>query len=168
MRRKTLVEKNLGIIIKMSDGKLEEARTNNVLSSKPSSSGKQDEYYAFKLRQEKVANAKDKGKITSEEEKALTSISELDQLELKALARLYTLSDNSPELLQYFQITHCSTREAVAQKLAKKQLRKQLTEEAIKKILDPDAVATMVDRTLTTTRQNRARSGFGITGGLTF
>jgi len=151
----------------MSDGKLEEARTNNVLSSKPSSSGKQDEYYAFKLRQEKVANAKGKGKITAQEEDALTSISELDQLELKALARLYTLSDNSPELLQYFQITHCSTREAVAQKLAKKQLRKQLTEEAIKKILDPDAVAGMVDRTLTATRTNRAKSGFGI-GGLSF
>lgn len=151
----------------MSDGKLEEARTNNVLSSKPSSSGKQEEYYAFLLRKEKVANALARRKITGEEETALSSISELDQLELKALARLYTLSDNSPELLQYFQITHCSTREAVAQKLAKKQLRKQLTEEAIKKILDPDAVAGMVDRTLTSTRSNRARSGFGI-GGLTF
>lgn len=161
-----LAEKNLVIVIKMSDSKLEEARTNNVLSSKPSSSGKQDEYYAFKLRQEKVANALARRKITAEEETALTSISELDQLELKALARLYTLSDNSPELLQYFQLTHCSTREAVAQKLAKKQLRKQLTEEAIKKILDPDAVAGMVDRSLTATRQNRARSGFGITGAL--
>jgi len=152
----------------MSDSKLEEARVNNVLSSKPSSAGKQDEYYAFMLRKEKVANALTRRKITAEEEVALSSISELDQLEMKALARLYTLSDNSPELLQYFQLTHCSTREAVAQKLAKKQLRKQLTEEAIKKILDPDAVAGLVESTLTRTRANRAVSGFGIAGGLSF
>ena len=150
----------------MSDAKLEEARTNNVLSSKPSSAGKQEEYYAFLLRKEKVANAVSKGQITGAEETALSSISELDQLEMKALARLYTLSDNSPELLQYFQLTHCKDREAVAKKIAKKQLRKQLTEEAIKKILDPDAVARMVDTKLAQTRANRSRSGFGITGGL--
>lgn len=143
--------------------KLEEARTNNVLSSKPSSAGKQDEYYAYKLRQEKVANARTLGKISAGEGDALNSISELDQLELKALARLYQLSDNSPELLQYFAITHCSTREEVASKLAKKQMRKQLVEEAVNKVLAPDQVARAVEGSLARTRQARAGgAGFGL------
>ena len=143
--------------------KLEEARTQNVLTSKPSSSGKMEEYYAFKLRQEKVANARTLGKLSNAEETALNGISELDQLELKALARLYKLSDNSPELLQYFAITHCSTREEVATKLAKKQLRKQLVEEAVNKVLSPDAVAGAVNTSLNASRTARASGeGFGL------
>jgi len=143
--------------------KLEESRTSNVLSSKPSSAGKQEEYYAFKLRNEKVANARTLGKISAAEGDALNSISELDQLELKALARLYQLSDNSPELLQYFAITHCSTREEVASKLAKKQMRKQLVEEAVNKVLAPDQVATAVNNSLSRSRQARAGgAGFGL------
>jgi hypothetical protein len=149
----------------MSDNgmKLEEARTNNVLTSKPSSSGKQEEYYAFKLRNEKVANARTTGKISAQEETALSSISELDQLELKALARLYQLSDNSPELLQYFAITHCSSREEVASKLAKKQMRKQLVDEAVNKVLAPDQVARAVTSSLDRSRQARGGgAGFGL------
>ena len=142
--------------------KLEEARTNNVLSSKPSSSGKMDEYFAFMLRKEKVKSAQDGGKITGAEAGALQSISELDQLELKALARLYKLSDNSPELLQYFSITHCSTREEVARKLARKQLRKQLVEEAVNKVLSPDAVSTAVNSSLSASRSARSTNGFGL------
>lgn len=142
--------------------KLEEARVNNVLSSKPSSSGKQEEYYSFLLRKEKVKSAQDSGKITGAEATSLQSISELDQLELKALARLYKLSDNSPELLQYFSITHCSSREEVARKLARKQLRKQLVEEAVNKVLSPDAVASAVSSSLAASRSARGSSGFGL------
>jgi len=143
--------------------KLEESRVQNVLTSKPSSSGKQEEYYAFKLRNEKVANARALGKISEAESTSLNGISELDQLELKALARLYKLSDNSPELLQYFAITHCSTREEVATKLAKKQLRKQLVEEAVNKVLSPEAVAGAVNTSLNASRTARASGeGFGL------
>jgi hypothetical protein len=143
--------------------KLEESRVQNVLTSKPSSSGKQEEYYAFKLRAEKVANARTLGKISEAEQTSLNGISELDQLELKALARLYKLSDNSPELLQYFAITHCSTREEVATKLAKKQLRKQLVEEAVNKVLSPEAVAGAVNTSLNASRTARASGeGFGL------
>ena len=145
--------------------KLEEARTANVLTSKPSSAGKQDEYYAYMLRKAKVADAAgvDGGAaISGAEAKALNRISDLDRLELKALARLYQLSDNSPELLQYFAITHCSTREEVAAKLAKKQLRKQLVEEAVNKVLSPEAVAGFVTSTLNRTRANRSGAGFGL------
>jgi hypothetical protein len=143
--------------------KLEEARTQNVLGSKPSSSGKQEEYYAYMVRDLKVKNAQTLGKLSSAEATALNGISELDQLELKALARLYKLSDNSPELLQYFAITHCSTREEVAAKLAKKQLRKQLVEEAVNKVLSPESVAGAVNTSLNASRTARASGeGFGL------
>jgi hypothetical protein len=143
--------------------RLEEARTNNILTSKPSSSGKMEEYYSYMIRQEKLKQAASQNQITTGEQTALNKISQLDQLELKALARLYQLSDNSPELLQYFAITHCSTREEVAAKLAKKQLRKQLVEEAVNKVLDPGQVATAVNNSLNATRAARGSgAGFGL------
>lgn len=143
--------------------KLEEARVQNVLTSRPSASGKQEEYYAYELRKKKIENAAALGKISSAEQTALGGISELDQLELKALARLYKLSDNSPELLQYFAITHCSTREEVAAKLAKKMLRKQLVEEAVNRVLDPASVNGLVVRSLDASRTARAAgAGFGL------
>ena len=149
----------------MSDSKgmkLEEARTDNILTSKPSSSGAQEQYYSFKLRQEKLENAVRQGQLGDVEADALRGISELDQLELKALSRLYNLSDNSPELLQYFAITKSSSREEVAKKLAKKQLRKQLVEEAVQKVLPNDTVSNMVERSLANSRDARAVNGFGL------
>jgi ethanolamine utilization protein EutQ (cupin superfamily) len=142
--------------------KLEEARVENVLTSKPSASGQQEQYYSYMLRQEKLKNAQALGKINGGEATALKGISDLDQLELKALARLYQLSDNSPELLQYFAITKSGTREEVAKKLAKKQLRKQLVEEAVQKVLPNATVEQAVSTTLTQSRGSRAVNGFGL------
>ena len=142
--------------------KLEESRIANVVGSTPSSHGAQEEYYSYMTRQEKLRNAVRRGQLDAKEAASISSISDLDQLELKALARLYALSDNSPELLQYFAITHCSNREEVAKKLAKKQLRKQLVEEAVNKVLSPDAVKNAVDTTLSNTRTSRGTNGFGL------
>ena len=153
--------------------KMEEARLGNVLTSTPSVSGQQEQYYAYMLRKAKLENLQsaksDGGRILSvAEERALRGVSDLDQLELKALARLYQLSDNSPELLQYFAITKSGTREEVAKKLAKKQLRKQLVEEAVQKVLPNSAVEGLVQTTLTNSRTRRgggdARigNGFGL------
>jgi hypothetical protein len=144
--------------------KLEESRVENVLTSKPSASGQQEQYYAYQLRQAKLANAVALGRITGGEETALKGISDLDQLELKALARLYQLGDNSPELLQYFAITKASTREEVASKLAKKQMRKQLVEEAVQKIIPDATVRTAVEARGTATRTARGANGFGLGG----
>jgi hypothetical protein len=152
----------------MSDkgSRLEEARTENILSAKPAKAGAMEEYYSYMLRQEKLKNVGtgDGGLayLTADETKALKGISDLDQLELKALARLSTLADNSPELLQYFAITHCSTREEVAKKLAKKQLRKQLVEEAVNKVIDPTSLANSVKTKLDASRVARSRNGFGV------
>jgi hypothetical protein len=156
----------------MSDkgSRLEEARTDNILSAKPSKAGASEEYYAYMLRQEKLKNVgtgtvngvAGLGFLTANETRALKGISDLDQLELKALARLSTLADNSPELLQYFAITHCGTREEVAKKLAKKQLRKQLVEEAVNKVIDPSSLATSVKAKLDASRTARSQNGFGI------
>jgi hypothetical protein len=159
----------------MSDDKgmkLEEARIGNVLTSKPSASGSAEQYYAYMLRQEKLKNlgggADGLDVLDENEIKSLRGVSDLDQLELKALARLYQLSDNSPELLQYFAITKSGTREEVAKKLAKKQLRKQLVEEAVQKVLPSDKVLKIVEDTLKGSRANRGKTnGFGI-GELTF
>lgn len=142
--------------------KLEEARADNILTSKPSSSGAMEQYFSWKMRQEKLANAIALGKLNDGEGDALRGISDLDQLELKALARLYQLSDNSPELLQYFAITKSGTREEVAKKLAKKQLRKQLVEEAVQKVLPNATVENAVSETLRVTRRDRALNGFGL------
>jgi hypothetical protein len=150
----------------MSDkgSRLEEARTDNIVSSRPSRAGAQEEYYSYMIRQEKLKNVGSGGLqlLTDDETKALRGISDLDQLELKALARLSKLSDNSPELLQYFAITHCSTREEVAKKLAKKQLRKQLVEEAVNKVIDPSSLAQSVKRKLDDSRAARTTNGFGL------
>lgn len=140
---------------------------NNVLTANPSASGQQEQYYAYMLRQAKLENLRTAsaggGRIlTAGEERALKGVSDLDQLELKALARLYQLSDNSPELLQYFAITKSGSREEVAKKLAKKQLRKQLVEEAVEKVLPNTSVKGLVDTTLTNTRTRRAANGFGL------
>lgn len=145
--------------------KLEEARVDNILTSKPSSSGASEQYYAYKLRQEKLNNVRGQaGGLTNDEADALKGISDLDRLELKALARLYKLGDNSPELLQYFAITKSSTREEVASKLAKKQLRKQLVEEAVQAVL-PDAVVSAgvvaKNQASRTARADRV-NGFGL------
>ena len=157
----------------MSDkgSRLEEARTDNILSARPSKAGAMEEYYSYMLRQEKLKNVGTGGDglgfLTGPETNALRGISDLDQLELKALARLSTLADNSPELLQYFAITHCSTREEVAKKLAKKQLRKQLVEEAVNKVIDPTSLATSVKEKLNASRSARAQNGFGLNSNIT-
>jgi hypothetical protein len=142
--------------------RLEEARTDNILGAKPSAAGQQDQYYAYMLRKAKLDSDGAKAVLSDEERGALQGLSDLDTLELKALARLYKLSDNSPELLQYFSICHCSTREEVAKKLARTKLRKQLVDEAVNKVLDPDEVSKRVKDSLATTRAARGKDGFGL------
>jgi hypothetical protein len=143
--------------------RLEEARVGNIIG-KTGESGTQNEYYAFMLRQEKIKSAQAAGGIISASEAtALQSLGDLEKWELKALARLSRLGDNSPELLQYLHITKSSTREEVAKKLAQKQYKKQLVEDALSlKLLSPDEVRQTVQATAAQTRNRVGQQAFGL------
>ena len=142
--------------------RLEEARIGNIIG-KTGESSTQNEYYAFMLRQEKIkAASASGGVITDGEAKALQSLGDLEKWELKALARLSQLGDNSPELLQYLHITKSSTREEVAKKLAQKQYKKQLVEDALSKLISPDEVRQTVQATAAQTRTRVGQSAFGL------
>jgi hypothetical protein len=142
--------------------RLEEARVGNIIG-KTGESGTQNEYYAFMLRQEKIKSAQAAGGIISASEAtALQSLGDLEKWELKALARLSRLGDNSPELLQYLHITKSSTREEVAKKLAQKQYKKQLVEDALSKLISPEEVRQTVQTTAQTTRTRVGQQAFGL------
>ena len=115
------------------------------------------------LRQEKIKSAQAAGGIISASEAtALQSLGDLEKWELKALARLSRLGDNSPELLQYLHITKSSTREEVAKKLAQKQYKKQLVEDALSKLISPEEVRQTVQTTAQVTRTRVGQQAFGL------
>lgn len=143
--------------------RLEEARPGNIIGKVADMGGNAaSEYYSFMVRNEKLNAAKASKVISAGELAAINSLGDLEKWELKALARLYKLGDNSPELLQYLHIMQCSTREEVAKKLAQKQYRKQMVENALNKLLSPTEVATSVKATQDSSRANIALNAFGI------
>jgi hypothetical protein len=123
-----------------------------------------DKYYAYKLREEKMTKlAAAGGYFTTADAEALGGVSDLEKLELKCLARLSLLGDQSPELLSYYSITSTSTREECAVKLAKKQYRKQLVEGALSKLLPSSEATTLIDASQTSTRTAIDQgNGFGL------
>jgi hypothetical protein len=148
----------------MSDtgARLEEARSGNIMGKSEAKDSAND-YYSFMLRQAKIKSALDQGGVISGAEgKALQSLGDLEKWELKSLARLYQLGDNSPELLQYLHITKSSTREEVAKKLAQKQYKKQLVEDALSKLLDPAEVRQTVQASAVQSRARVGQSAFGL------
>ena len=126
-----------------------------------------DDYYAYMLRDAKLKKAVETGGgyIGANELKALNGISDLEKLELKCLARLSLLGDNSPELMSYLSITSTSTREECAKKLARKQYRKQLIESTLTQLLPKDEASALIDGTTTATRDAVRVNGFGIPAG---
>jgi hypothetical protein len=156
--------------IKMSSKKVKLAtgRPDAILESHSSAqlggSGAND-YYAYMLREEKLkkAVATGGGYIGADELKALGGISDLEKLELKCLARLSLLGDNSPELMSYLSITSTSTREECSKKLARKQYRKQLIESALTQLLPSSEASALIGGTTTATRSAVSQTnGFGL------
>ena len=84
-----------------SGSRLEEARVNNVMGKAKVEANAQADYYTLMTRNAKLLAARTAGVISAAEETAINSLGDLEKWELKALARLYKLGDNSPELLQY-------------------------------------------------------------------
>ena len=112
---------------------------NDLLNAKKQST--KDQYYSFMLRQEKLRaienlNAEEQF-LDDEETKALSSISELEKLELKVLGRLMQLSDVSPQLLQVKAITGKDSREEIAHALADMYYRKYMVEDVLNRFVAP-------------------------------
>ena len=148
--------------------KLATARPDSILESHASpqlgGSGAND-YYAYMLREAKLKKAVETGGgyIGEAERSALSGISDLEKLELKCLARLSLLGDNSPELMSYLSITNTSKREECAVKLARKQYRKQLIESALTQLLPSSEATALIGGTTTATRGAVANTnGFGL------
>lgn len=149
----------------MSDkgSRLEEPRANNIIGKVADmKANSAEEYYSFMVRDLKLKAAASANVITANEKAAIDSLGDLEKWELKALARLYKLGDNSPELLQYLHIMQCSSREEVAKKLAQKQYRKQMVENALNKLISPSEVASTVRATEASSRANVALNAFGL------
>ena len=145
-----------------SGSRLEEARVNNVMGKAKVEANAQADYYTLMTRNAKLLAARTAGVISAAEETAINSLGDLEKWELKALARLYKLGDNSPELLQYLHITSSATREEVAKKLARKQYKKQLVEGALSKLIAPAEIKANIDATSASSRANAALNAFGL------
>jgi hypothetical protein len=145
-----------------SDLKLEEPRAGNILGEKKVEANAAADYYNFMIRKEKLKEAVDTGVITSAESESIKSLGDVEKWELKALARLNRLADNSPSLLQYYQITKSSSRDEVARKLARKQYRKQLVEDALSKLLDPTEVKASVTASAGASNARSRQQAFGL------
>jgi hypothetical protein len=145
-----------------SDLKLEEPRVGNIMGEKKVEANAAQDYYTYKIRQDKLADAVAQGIITDGESKSIRSLGDVEKWELKALARLNRLSDNSPALLQYYQICKASSRDEVAKKLARKQYRKQLVEDALSKLLDPSEVKASVTASADSSNTRSRQQAFGL------
>ncbi len=84
----------------------------------------QDKYYEYMLRIEKAKHAG----LEATDTKALTAPGIADQIQTGILAKLYQMSDLSPQLNWVLSMCKCSTREQAAEKLAEQVISKQLTE----------------------------------------
>lgn len=144
------------------DLKLEEPRVGNILGEKRMESDPMRDYYNFKIRQDKLADAVSQGVISAAESTSIRSLGDVEKWELKALARLNRLADNSPSLLQYYQICKASSRDEVAKKLARKQYRKQLVEDALSKLISPDEVKASVVQSADSSNTRARQQAFGL------
>jgi hypothetical protein len=107
-----------------------------------------DEYYSFMLRQERLKQIKDAQKggafLTAEEQAALSSMSEREKIELRTLARLYSLSDSSPEYLQIKAITGGQSREDIADKLTKLYMERVVVEDVLDRFIAPSSAKKII------------------------
>jgi hypothetical protein len=111
-----------------------------------------DEYYRFKLREEKlnriirVKNNNGDRFLDPKEQEALRSLSEMEKVELKCLARLYQLTDASPEYLQIKSITGGHDREDIAAKLTEKYMEKVQVEDVLNRFISPNTSREIINR----------------------
>jgi hypothetical protein len=119
--------------------------------------GTQEEFYRFQLRQAKLARIEQLGAATGlaqEEIAALNAMGDREKIELKTLARLYALTDSSPEYLQVKAITGGDSREEIAEKLASIYMERILVESTISRFIAPTSASATINAGLQNTRNN--------------
>ena len=77
-----------------------------------------------------------------------------EKIELKTLARLYALTDSSPEYLQVKAITGGDSREEIAEKLASIYMERILVENTISRFIAPTSASATINAGLQNTRNN--------------
>ena len=88
----------------------------------------QSEYYRLKLEELRMANMAGSDLLSSDEQKALKSVSDLDGLTTKILVRLKVLSDYDPVLNTMRALTGHEERMDIARELATRHYNKTVTD----------------------------------------
>ena len=101
-----------------------------------------DEYYRYKLREEKLGRIMTLNRgdafLDQQEQAALRALSEKEKVELNCLARLCQRTDVSPEYLQIKSITGGRDREDIAAKLTEKYMEKVQVEDVLNRFISPN------------------------------
>lgn len=136
-----------------------EARVQNIVDNVGTRPGAAEEYYSWKAMSEKL----DKSSLAEAERKAILSLSDLELLELRVLAKLNRLSDSSPELLAYFSLCNTQDRMATAKVVARKAYRKAVVANSLNALVNPTELLTSVSANDAQSRTNRAEvNAFGL------
>lgn len=123
----------------------------------------QQEYYEFKLRQEKLAAIRalndEESFLTQDEADALQGMSEKEKVELKVLGRLHLLSDLDPQFMYLQKLTGKTDRHQMATALADKFIQQELVQNAMNRLVSPDKSRDILETGLS--RSQRAYNIFG-------
>jgi hypothetical protein len=87
-------------------------------------------------------------------------MSDREKIELKTLARLYSLGDSSAEYLQVKAITGGSSREEIAEKLTGIYMERILVEDTINRFISPTTARDTISQSLA-----MSRNAFDLFGG---
>lgn len=127
----------------------------------------QQEYYEFKLRQEKLEAIRRLNQaeefLSAEEAEALQGMSEKEKIELKILGRLHLLSDLDPQFMYLQKLTGKTDRHQMAAALAEKWIQQELVQSAMSRLVAPEASRFILEAGLDRSRQ--AYDIFGRRGG---
>jgi hypothetical protein len=138
-----------------------EARVQNIVDNVGTRPGASEEYYSWMTMSSKLEKAKG---LEDDEKSAILSLSDLELLELRVLAKLNRLSDSSPELLAYYSLCNTQDRFSTAKVVARKAYRKAVVANSLNALVDSTELGVSVKANDDKSRTNRADvNAFGLT-----
>jgi len=138
-----------------------EARVQNIVDNVGTRPGASEEYYSWKAMSEKLEKATG---LEDDEKASILSLSDLELLELRVLAKLNRLSDSSPELLAYYSLCNTQDRFSTAKVVARKAYRKAVVANSLNALVDSTELSTSVKANDDKSRSNRQDvNAFGLT-----